>query len=278
MSENLVISGRIVQGSLSNPETKNREGQLLTNTDGSPRVRFYIGLAVPKNSPEWPAFLAQLQAAAQAGHPTAMNAPTFSWKWFDGDSVDSKGVPYSARDGMAGHYIINLSSGFAPECYSSLEGTSLQQIPADQVKRGYFVQVSWSTKANTSQTSPGVYVNLHMVRLIGYGTEIVSGPSAEEVFKDPAALPAGASAQPVAPTTPVAAATVTPNTAVMSPATSTPPPPPPPPPADIPTTGAPYVMSDAAKKAGLTYEALKLAKWSDEQMAAAGHILDFIPY
>ncbi len=222
----LLLNGRIVQGSLSTPETKNREGQPLTNTDGSPRVRYYIGLAIPKTSPEWPVFVQNVQAAAQAGHPTVMNAPGFSWKYFDGDGIDSKGLPYATREGMAGHWIVNLSSGFPPKCYSSMSGP-LAEITADQIKRGYYAEVNWSTKANTSATSPGVYVNLHMVRLTGYGAEIVGGADPTEVFAGAAPLPAGASAVPLGAVVPLAtpaaippamAAAVIPGAAPIDPA------------------------------------------------------------
>jgi len=284
MTDSYLLAGRQVQGSLSDPNTKNKEGQPLLNKDNSPRCEFFIGLAVPKNSPEWPAFIQAITAAAQNGHPQAMNAPGFSWKWFDADTlVDTQGVPYSAREGFAGNYIVKLSTGFAPMCCTALDGP-LHEIPAINIKRGDYLQVGWSTAPNTSSQSPGVYINLHQVQLIGYGPEIKSGPSIQETFNQPVALPAGASATPVGPSpvtpvappvapvtpvTPVAppvapVAPVTPNPAVMEP-----------PP---PTVAAPYTMSPAAVAAGITYEALKGKGWSDEQMNQHGHIVDFIPY
>jgi hypothetical protein len=45
----------------------------------------------------------------------------------------------------------------------------------------------------------GIYLNPNIVRLLGFGERIMSGPTPDQAFADrPAALPAGASATPVA--------------------------------------------------------------------------------
>lgn len=184
--------GRIVQGSLWEPQTKDHSGRPLE------KPKWFVGLAIPKGTPETEAFIQQVQAKAMADFPNGeYNAPAFAWKMIDGDGVDAQGQPYAGRTGFAGHIILRLTSGFAPEVYDQ----QVQRImDPSMVKRGYYVQVNASIQGNGDAQKPGVYINLGMTQLCGYGEEITSGPAATDVFGTaPAALPAGASATPLAP-------------------------------------------------------------------------------
>ena len=105
---------------------------------------------------------------------------------------------------------------------------------------------------------PGVYLNHSMVEFIGHGVEIITGPDAAAVFGGaPGALPAGASATPVAPATPIAtpAAAVTPAPDFLNP------------------PGAPAAPAAPVEKSynigGTVYteSALRAAGWTDTQLA-----------
>lgn len=176
--------GRIVEGSLTNPSTTNMQGEPLKYKSGpnkdEPRVDYYFMLAIFKSDPSWPAFQELIVAAAAAEWPGGQTRmPTFSWKIVDGDGLDSKGKPRSERTGQAGCWLIKFSGSFAPKCYSR-GGTN--EIPAAEIKPGYFVRVAGNTEGNKNATKPGMYMNHNMVELIGYGEEIYSGPDGKDVF------------------------------------------------------------------------------------------------
>lgn len=176
--------GRIVEGSLSRGNTTNMAGEKLVYksgpNQGEPRLEYYFMLAIHKSDPSWPAFAALVQAEALAAWPGGQSKmPTFSWKIVDGDGVDHEGKPRSARTGQANHWLVKFTGSFAPKCYSR-GGTN--EIPATEIKAGYFVRVAGNTEGNKNATKPGMYMNYSMVELIGYGEEIQSGPDAKDAF------------------------------------------------------------------------------------------------
>ena len=310
------MAGRLVQGDCFVGRKTNKQGQPLgKDAQGNDKQNFYIGVAIPKTDPWfvnelWPI----MNACGKAGYPHLFNTngecvrQDFSWKFLDGDTaIDEQGKPYSEREGFAGHYVLRFSSSFAPKVYTA-RGEQLITDP-NMVKRGYYVRVVGSVKDNAPSQSPGVYLNMYMIELCGYGPEIVGGPDAQQAFATPALLPVGASTTPVASGAPLAPPSNTPG--APTPPVSTPPAPPvtitptpqpgavpptipqniqpatnilnpPAPPAPAPPVTAPaaytgVTMSDAAKAAGYTYEGLKGSGWSDQQMYDAGYITD-IPF
>jgi len=196
--------GRIVQGHPMEAQDKNMSGQPLTDKQGNPRVNYFMGVAFPKTDPAFNEMWAAMQRVAQQNFPGGQwQSPVFSWKYIDGDGTDSQGQPYANREGFAGHHVIRFNSGFAPKCYTA--GGASQIVDPQQLKRGYYVRVYASLDGNGQLQKPGIYINMNMVELVGYGEEITSGPDGATVFGGaPAAqLPAGASTTPLAPNTPM---------------------------------------------------------------------------
>lgn len=225
----LFPTGRIVAGNLYKPNTQDAEGRPLVYKTGAqkdqPRVDYFFALAIPKGAEQhW----AQTEWGAKiwlAGHTFMANAgqmPTFAWKVTDGDSQipNRKGHKPCDREGYKGHWVVALSSSYAPRIYNR-DGTQVI-VEVDAVKPGYFVQVYGNVDGNASQQQPGVFINHSMVSLQGYGPEIVFGPDATAVGFGAGALPAGASAVPVGgafnPVPPVPAMPAMPPVSMPAPA------------------------------------------------------------
>jgi len=280
--------GRLVQGDLFAGSSTGYGGKALTDKNNNPRTEWYVGLAIPKTDPEWPALWAKIQAAAAAGFPGGQSQlPTFSWKVVDGDAPE-----HANKEGAAGHYILRMSSGFAPQVYTA--GGAAKIVDPAAVKRGDYIRVYGSVAPNGDMQKPGVFINVNMAELVGYGDAIQSGPDGAVIFgASQAALPPGASQTPTAGT-PLAtgpaatppAGPAAPGQMVGGPGTTFPNPPgaatPPagtaapgvtPAPdflgtqAATPTPPAGPVMLPAAQ---YTYEQYKAANWSDEQLRAQG--------
>ena len=293
MTEFLTPVGRMVAGDLFKGQDTDAEGKPLvvkhgTNA-GQPRKDFFFALAIPKTAPEWPALYQLILAEAKTGFPQLFDAagnctyPAFAWKIVDGDSTqpNRRGIRPCDRPGYAGHYVLNLSSGFAPDVYiRNSAGKHEQATDPNSVKRGYFIRVAGSVNANGSQNQPGLYLNHSMVEFVAYGEEINTGPSAEAVFGGAApALPPGASTTPAAPTTPPPTtsapgapvpANVTPAPDFRNPPAAPAATPPPAPAPAAPAAPAPAVEPKRMHPSGVAYtvDQLKASKWTDEQIAA----------
>lgn len=207
--------GRLVQGSLDEPQTKDAQGNprvVKTGPNaGQPNPQYFIAVAFPKADPqgEFGAFYGELVRQAAADFPNLFpNAaqgdftcvhPQFSYKVVDGDGPDQNGKPNSDKEGFAGHWVVRFASSYPPRCFHAGRYGAHEQIQEKgAIKRGYFVRVNGSIDGNGNAQRPGLYVNLDMVELSAYGPEITSGPDAETAFSGgPAALPAGASATPI---------------------------------------------------------------------------------
>lgn len=214
--EFLTPVGRIVAGDPFKANTKDAEGRPLVVKNGpnagQPRVEYYIGVAIPKTDMGYNELYEIIYGAARAAFPNMFDAagacinPKFSFKLTDGDSTvpNTKGIAPCAREGYKGHWIVNLSNGFPPKCYTQ-NGDTLITDPA-MLKKGYYVRVYGDVKSNGSLQQPGVFLNFSMIELVGYGEEIHSGPDGAAVFggKPAGILPAGASATPIASTTTLA--------------------------------------------------------------------------
>jgi len=187
--------GRIVMGDVFNGSDKDHSGRPRLDKQGQPKVQFFIGVAFPKNDPAWPAMWQQFVATAQRDFPNGeFQRPGFAWKVVDGDGVNQEGKPFPEY--CRGHFVVRMSSGFAPEVYDPQN----RQLSAGQgIKRGDYVQCYVAIRGNDDRQKPGLYVNHQMVKVIGYGEAISSGPSAEQAFgAAPAQLPPGASPMPTA--------------------------------------------------------------------------------
>lgn len=190
--------GRFIMGDAFTGSDKDPTGRPRLDQQGKPKTQWFMAIAFPKNDPGFGPMWQQINAVAQRDFPMGeWQRPEFAWKVVDGDAK------YPDRDECRGCYIVRLSSGFAPTVYNS---QNQQIIDPTQCKRGFYVRAYISVAGNADRQKPGIYINHHMIQVVGYGEEIVSGPSAAEVFATPAALPPGASAHPIAPAAPMPAA------------------------------------------------------------------------
>jgi hypothetical protein len=189
--------GRIVQGDVFAGSDKDMNGRPRTDKQGNLKTQWFIGVAFPKG-PEWDAMWAQIYAVAQRDFPAGdYQQPGFAFKIADGDDPSN-----AIKDGFPGNYILRFTTGFCPDGYNAQN----QPIDASSglLVRGNFIEVNFSVRGNGERPAaqggkPGVFINHSMLRFVGYGDPIVSGPTAEEAFgAAPVALPAGASATPIA--------------------------------------------------------------------------------
>lgn len=192
MPTQFTIQGRIVFGHPGKPRPKKdvRTKQVILK-DGQPVQQYVFGIAIEKNTfinqPIAPANMSvwqMMQNEAKAAFPNGI-PQNFSYKFKDGDGVDSKGQPFANREGYAGHYVVTISTeGFAPPLYKQ-DGSGYRQITPEEIKCGDYVAVSVTIKYNgaVSPNTPGLYVNPNGIIHIGYGQEIVSsGQDPEEMF------------------------------------------------------------------------------------------------
>ena len=199
-------------------------GQSVLGT-GLQRVQYSFGLAVPKTElveanmvPGGSAEIWKvIHEQAQLAYGNAQVPPTFSWKYKDGDGVDHNGIPFSQREGHAGHIIFAFSTYFPVEVVKWNEQTKQYVSIKEGVKCGDYVQVQVNVKAHSGNPSikgskGGLFLNPQAVLFLGYGQEIVSKPAAGSIFGFGAPkIPVGASATPVGPVnSPIAVAPAAP--------------------------------------------------------------------
>lgn len=202
--EILTPVGRIVWGNPAKPYPKKiQEGPDKGKPvlkDGQPVMQWAFGVAFPKAEFQqviWPAMAAEAATGFPQGTP-----PKFAWKYQDGDGVDSNGQPFNKREGYAGHYILTISTeAFAPPIYKFTNGQYVQIDPAG-IKCGDYIVVKLTIKLNIPADRtrvPSLFINPQGIELVGYGTEIVSGPDPMTMFGgQQRQLPPGASATPIA--------------------------------------------------------------------------------
>lgn len=296
--------GRLVMGSVDKAQDKDADGKPLViksgPKQGQPTVKYFIGVAIPKGAETHWAQTPWGQQIWNVGHvafPTIAQNPSFAWKVGDGDSTapNKRGHKPCDQTGFKGNWILYCGTTWPIKAYNA-DGS--QAIPADQIKRGYYVQVALTCQGNNSTQNPGVYLNPTMVALTAYGEEIISGPDPTSAgFGKDVALPAGASmtpiggmpaagAAPAAPPVPgiapppvpgvsaapaplpPAAPPVVPNPAILGavpavPAAVAPPPPPP---------AAPAGPVMTAKAAGQPLSAFLTAGWTLDALKANGYV------
>lgn len=190
-------TGRFVMGDAFTGNDKDMQGRPKYDQSGKPKTTWFVGLAIAKNDPEWPALWQQIASVAQRDFPGGQfNSPGFAWKVIDGDGVNQNGQKYP--DYCHGCYVLRMSSGFPPTVYNGLQNNTQITAPTG-IKRGDYIRAYINIAGNGDMQKPGVYINHQMIQLVGYGEAITSGPSAEQAFGPaPTNLPPGASTTPVA--------------------------------------------------------------------------------
>lgn len=197
---------RIVAGDLWEPRKTDFQGNPLTYksgpNSGQPRVEYFIALAIPKNSPEWPAIHQAIYKEAVRGFPHLFDqqgnfqGQKFAWKITDGDSpiLKSNNVRPCDKEGYPGHWVLSCGSTIAPKVYDR------NNAPIDPstraIKRGDYVRAQISFVANEQSANPGLYMGANMIQFSHQGDEITSGPDAAAVFGAAPAAPAGANTTP----------------------------------------------------------------------------------
>lgn len=198
--ELLTPVGRLVQGSLYEPQTTDAEGKPLTIRTGAnagqARVEYYFALAIAKGAErhwaETP-WGAKIWAAGHAGFPNGQaDSPQFAWKIQDGDSTipNKAGRKNCDREGYPGHWVLNFASGFAPGIYNE-DGTK-QILETNFINLGDYIQVYGTVADNGSMQQPGVYLNHSMVAFSRYGNRIILGADPKSVGFGKSPIPAGA--------------------------------------------------------------------------------------
>jgi hypothetical protein len=188
--------GRYVMGDAFTGNDKDMQGRPKFDKAGKPKTTWFVGLAIRKDDPAWAELWAQIVAVGQRDFPAGQwQSPAFAWKVIDGDGVNQNGQSYPEH--CKGCYVVRMSSGFAPSVHDNSTPPRAITDPA-QCKRGDYIRAYIGIRGNDDQQKPGVYVSHSMIQVVGYGEAISSGPSAEQAFGAPAALPPGASTTPIA--------------------------------------------------------------------------------
>lgn len=202
MTEITTALARVVWGNLIGRPKVDQTTKQPVLKDGKPVIQYAFGLAIPKADfgPIWQVMVAEgakiIPAAAQTGQFPA----SFALKYVDGDGLDSKGVPFSNREGYAGCFVLAISTeAFQPQLTQLVGPNQYQNIPAETLKTGYFVRValdiqSHGVKPGVPTSKAGLYLNPRLVELVAGGAEIFNGPDASEAFGGApvTALPPGA--------------------------------------------------------------------------------------
>ena len=279
MTDILFPVGRMIGGSVykAQPELDNF-GKPKLNGDGTPRTSFSFGIAIPKQGEQhWSQtpWGQQVFATGAAAHAQHHKLPTYAWKVKDGDSTvpNRIGKLMSSQEGCAGCWVIWFKQTWAPRLVTDKGQVPL--IEPEAIMPGYYIEVFASVVGNTGPT-PGLYMNPVAVNRVAFGEKINTVVvDTTSVGFGLSALPAGASLTPVGggfnP-----AAQVVPHVPTYAPPAAMIPPPNPAflavPPAPVMAPPPPAVRTLTAKAGGATYEQMKGAGWSDDQLIQHGYM------
>ena len=205
-SKTIMVVGRIVWtiGDLFKGQNKtdyNTKAPIIDQVTGQPKKEYGFGLAVSKTSAG--ALWAMMQEEAFTLFPNRVIPPGFAMKFKDGDGIDDKGLPFSAREGYAGCIVLACKTTLTIK-YFKFEG-GVHHAINEGIKCGDYVNVQLGIAAHGAkgQGKAGLYINPYAVQFLGYGKEIINAPSGEAIFGNTMPpLPPGASAMPTAPSVP----------------------------------------------------------------------------
>lgn len=198
--------GRLVQGSLYEPQTTDAENKPLTIKTGlqagQPRVEYFFSLAIPKGGEGYWAETTWGQKIWAEGHAAfpngPANSPTFAWKITDGDSQipNRAGKKPCDREGYPGHWVLKMTSGYAPSIVN--EDGSSHILEKDHVKLGDYIQVAGTISDNGSQQQPGIFLNHSCIAFVRYGKRIATGIDPRSIgFGKDTVIPAAGSLTPI---------------------------------------------------------------------------------
>lgn len=193
--------GRLVQGDVYKMQETDSEGRprvfKFGPKVGQPNPQIFMAVAFPKMIPhpqtgqmvdnwEFNELYALMDKVARIEWPAlfpnggACTARDFAWKLLDGDGYDTKGKPNFEKEGFAGHWVLRFGSGFVPKALVETSPNVFETT--GQIKRGYYVRVAGNITGNDSTQTPGLYLNLELVQLVGTGPEISGGMDAAAAF------------------------------------------------------------------------------------------------
>jgi len=202
--------GRLISGDPWTKQTTDANNREIPPEKQS----FWFAVAIEKNAPGMNEMLGLMFKAAQAGYGQApqimaqinmgLAATAFSWKIADGDEMRANATTGEQelrwKHGQ-GCWVVKFSTTLPIASAKFMGGVPTYCDPSE-IKRGYYVTVPFSTSANGNMDhTAGVYLNPQTVCLVGFGPEIVGGPSLEQQLgAGPGAyMPAGMSQTPQLP-------------------------------------------------------------------------------
>jgi len=175
---------------------------------------YWFAVAIEKNAPGMNEMLGLMFKAAQAGYGQAAHimaqinmglaATAFSWKIADGDEMRANPTTGALEPRWKhgkGCWIAKFSTTLQIAS-AKYNGAVPTYCDPSEIKRGYYVTVPFSTSANgNTDHTAGIYLNPQTVCLVGFGAEIVGGPSLEQQLgAGPGAyVPAGMTQTPQLP-------------------------------------------------------------------------------
>lgn len=190
--------GRFVSGSLTEKRTTDNNNRPIEPE----KQRYDFGLAIRKDDPGVPGMLQSIATAAKAGYPQRQDIQQRVDGWFQTMSGFSMKISDGDKPAVSTGKVNENTAG----CFVVWFSTSMDilaanaqniQIDAASIKRGWYVDVAASARANgLLDHNAGVYMNPSCVRLIAEGEEIVGGMNVETALQNaptaPTQLPPGA--------------------------------------------------------------------------------------
>jgi len=202
--------GRLISGDPWTKQTTDANNRPIPDDKQS----FWFAVAIEKNAPGMNEMLSLMFKAAQAGYGQSphimaqinmgLAATAFSWKIADGDEMRANpttGQQEARWKHGQGCWVVKFSTTLPIASAKYQNGVPTYCDPSE-IKRGYYVTVPFSTSANGNMDhTAGVYLNPQTVCLVGFGAEIVGGPSLEQQLgAGPGAyMPAGMTQTPQLP-------------------------------------------------------------------------------